>query len=321
MSTQTPAKDTSRRELEADFLFNQHLFRTLAYTGAGFGFGLLTSLLFKHKAGMTVFFAGTGAGYGASGFVNDLSHFIRFKNMSQSQGQDKIANKARDLKDGARDMARDLKEGAKDKTRDLRQGAKDLKEGAKDKVRDLKEGARDMTSNLREGAKDLKEGAKDKAKDLKENAKDAAANLQQKASTIQHRSDTQDQHKQMNRDHQRQESHQKQDNKSGTTSAQKDDKDRLDRKNGQTFQNFETTSGKHKEGANFAVKTDYQENRNRTTDQDAINKRRQVQGLEQDRMFDTIGAGNTHRLEEQSDTKQGAQNYSNKAPTNLKKPS
>jgi len=68
---QQPKPSISTRELEADKRLNQHLFRIGAYTAVGFGAGLLTSLLFKRKAGITLLGAGAGAGYGASGLIND----------------------------------------------------------------------------------------------------------------------------------------------------------------------------------------------------------------------------------------------------------
>jgi len=89
MSSQLKEKQqqTDRcREFEADQLFNQHLFRTLAYAGAGFGAGMVASLFFKQKKMLTLLGTGAGAVYGGQGFMSDLNQYQRFKDMS-NQGQ------------------------------------------------------------------------------------------------------------------------------------------------------------------------------------------------------------------------------------------
>jgi len=132
MSSQLKEKDTSvkredlslKREEKADFLFNQHIVRTVAYTGAGFGFGLLASLLFKHKAGMTLFFAGAGAGYGGANFINDLKIFRNNRNwlnqaQSQKQGNEELtkqlANKVSQTAKGVEETGKNLAREASQK--------------------------------------------------------------------------------------------------------------------------------------------------------------------------------------------------------------
>ncbi len=127
MSAQLKEKEQPlnlRREEKADYLFNQHIVRTVAYTGAGFGFGLLASLLFKHKAGMTLFFAGTGAGYGGANFVNDLKVFRRNKNWTtpSQNAPNKLERKVDEVKEGAKEGAEDLSKRAANKVNEVARG-------------------------------------------------------------------------------------------------------------------------------------------------------------------------------------------------------
>jgi hypothetical protein len=78
---------TQNRDLDADFRLNQHVFKTVAYTGAGLGLGLVASLFFKHKALMMTFGGGAGFGYGLSGMASDLSSYKRIGSYAREQGQ------------------------------------------------------------------------------------------------------------------------------------------------------------------------------------------------------------------------------------------
>jgi len=77
----------NKRDLEADDVFNQQLFRTLAYAGAGFGAGLVASVFFKHRKALTLLGAGSGAAYGATNFMNELNQFNKFKDMANQSKQ------------------------------------------------------------------------------------------------------------------------------------------------------------------------------------------------------------------------------------------
>jgi len=96
MSSQLKEKQQqtdNKHEFEADQLFNQHLFKTLAYAGAGFGAGLVASLFVKNRKLMTLAGAGAGAAYGGQGFMNDLSHFRQFKDVKNQGQQSNILKK------------------------------------------------------------------------------------------------------------------------------------------------------------------------------------------------------------------------------------
>jgi len=77
----------NKREFDADHLFNQHLFRTLAYAGAGFGAGMVASLFIKQRKLMTLVGTGVGAAYGGQNFMNDLNHFRKFKDYNSQDKQ------------------------------------------------------------------------------------------------------------------------------------------------------------------------------------------------------------------------------------------
>jgi len=154
-----------RREEKADFLFNQHIVRTVAYTAAGFGVGMLASLLFKHKAGMTLFFAGTGAGYGGANFINDLSVFRRNRNwlgpnqtQTQGQSQDQRRFERRDdtLGQGAQKIKENVKEGAEDVSRFM-----------SNKVNQAARGVDEVGRDLADKAKKFSRGGDDDSSDKK----------------------------------------------------------------------------------------------------------------------------------------------------------
>jgi len=86
LKEKTQQKD-NKRDLDADSVFNQQLFRTLAYTGAGFGAGLVASVFLKNRKALTLLGAGSGAAYGASNFMNELNQFGRFKDMANQSQQ------------------------------------------------------------------------------------------------------------------------------------------------------------------------------------------------------------------------------------------
>jgi len=199
---QTKSKDqVPTRDLQADFHFNQHIFRTIAYTAAGFGFGMVSSLLFKHKAGMTIFFAGAGAGYGSAGFVNELHTFKNKRNpteINRRQGGPsqlertadslkgdlqqaknkvergvenaggKIADQVSQTARGAEEWARNASEKAQQhfQGKDYRRGGDD------DKDDDNKSKKRDQTDQRREQRDQRREGDTQKRdqKDLKKEA-------------------------------------------------------------------------------------------------------------------------------------------------------
>jgi len=177
---------TSKRELEADFLFNQHIVRTVGYTAAGFGFGLATSLLFKHKAGMTVFFSGAGAGYGASNFFNDLNHFRQYKSLGQSQGQyqrqsqgfEQLERKGAQLGQGLENAKNQAKGAAEQVQNKLSQGAQNLKEQGRDVAGQAKNAGEQAYNKASEGL----QNAKEQAKNVAGQAKGAAEHAQNKAS-------------------------------------------------------------------------------------------------------------------------------------------
>jgi len=81
-----PQKD-NKRDLDADSVFNQQLFSTLAYAGAGFGAGLVASVFLKNRKALTLLGAGTGAAYGASNFMNELNSFNKFKDYANQTQQ------------------------------------------------------------------------------------------------------------------------------------------------------------------------------------------------------------------------------------------
>jgi len=90
MSSQLKEKQQqtdNKREFEADQLFNQHLFRTLAYAGAGFGAGMVASIFLKQKKMLTLLGTSAGAVYGGQSFMNDLKHFRSFQDYNNQDQQ------------------------------------------------------------------------------------------------------------------------------------------------------------------------------------------------------------------------------------------
>jgi len=65
----------SREELESDFLFDQHIFRTISYSLTGFVAGIGASIFFKYKRPIIFFSGGIGAGQGVFEFQRDLEHY------------------------------------------------------------------------------------------------------------------------------------------------------------------------------------------------------------------------------------------------------
>jgi len=213
MSTQLKEKQQTKskeqipaRDLQADFHFNQHIFRTIAYTAAGFGLGMVSSLLFKHKAGMTIFFAGAGAGYGSAGFVNELQNFRNKRNpteITRRQGgpsqferttdslkgdlqqaknkvergvenvEGKIADQVSQTARGAEEWARNASEKAQQhfQGKDYRRGGDDDKDDDKSKKRDQTDQRREQRDQRRD-TDTQKKDLKDQKKEVESQKKD-----------------------------------------------------------------------------------------------------------------------------------------------------
>jgi len=220
---QTKSKEQiPTRDLQADFHFNQHLFRTVAYTAAGFGLGMASSLLFKHKAGMTIFFAGAGAGYGSADFVNDLKRFrnqrgptqIKREGGASSQISEKLDRTADNLKGdlqkaknkvergvedvssqvagkinqtakGAEEWARNASEKATQhfQSKDYRRGGDDDKD-KDDNKSGKKETSRKDESSLKKGFNDVKDQVKQSAESLKKDFKKDDSSLKKDAKDL-----------------------------------------------------------------------------------------------------------------------------------------
>lgn len=90
MSDQAVSEYTgpSYADLEADLLFDQHVFKTISYSVAGLGVGLLSSPFFRFKRFPIFFIAGMGAGWGMFNFRKDLilyQDYVRATVFSQSR--------------------------------------------------------------------------------------------------------------------------------------------------------------------------------------------------------------------------------------------
>ena len=62
----------TRDDLEADLLFDQHVFKTISYSLAGLTIGLVSAPFFRFKRFPVFFIAGMGAGLGMYNFRKDL---------------------------------------------------------------------------------------------------------------------------------------------------------------------------------------------------------------------------------------------------------
>jgi hypothetical protein len=157
MSTQLKEKQQAKskdqvptRELQADFHFNQHIFRTVAYTAAGFGFGLASSLLFKHKAGMTIFFAGAGAGYGSADFVNELHRFRNQRSPTQiNKREGGASSQIREKLDRTTDNLKGDLQQAKNK---VERGVEDVSSKVAGQINQTAKGAEEWARNASEKA-------------------------------------------------------------------------------------------------------------------------------------------------------------------------
>jgi len=251
MSSQLKGKEQPvKREEKADFLFNQHIVRTIAYTGAGFGIGMLASLLFKHKAGMTLFFAGTGAGYGGANFINDLRVFRRNKNwLAQSQGQTQDQRRF--------DRKEDIRGGNPSQLKEnVQQGAEDVSRFMANKVNQTAKGVDEFGRNLSDKAKEFRRGGSDGSSD-----QNKQGSRQREAKVFS-------------------------EDKS-TYGPGKSSKDKNETRNvgEQTFQSFQSNPNRTGVPLHEGVhkgKVDYQLNRLGQQERDRDNQKRQVLGLEQE---------------------------------------
>jgi len=224
MSTQLKDKQQTKskeqvptRDLQADFHFNQHLFRTVAYTAAGFGLGMVSSLLFKHKAGMTIFFAGAGAGYGGADFVNDLHKFrnqrgptqIKREGGASSQINEKLNRTADNLKGDLQQAKNKVERGVEDvsgqvagKINQTARGAEEWarnasekatqhfqskdyrRSGDDDKDKDDKKSGKKDESSLKKGFNDVKDQVKQSAESLKKDFKKDDSSLKKDAKDL-----------------------------------------------------------------------------------------------------------------------------------------
>ena len=173
-----------KRELEADFLFNKHIVRTFSYAAAGFGFGLATSLLFKNKAGMTVFFSGVGAGYGATNLFDDLNHFRKYKSLGQNQlqgqGLEQLERRGAQLGQGLENAKNQAKGTADQAQNKLREGAQNLKEQGNDVARQAKNAGEQAYSKASQGVQNAKEQAKSTAEHLQNKANESLQNAKRR---------------------------------------------------------------------------------------------------------------------------------------------
>ena len=278
MSTQLKEKQPTKsqekvptRDLQADFHFNQHIFRTIAYTAAGFGLGMASSLLFKHKAGMTIFFAGAGAGYGASGFANELQTFKNKRNPTEitrrqggpsqfertadnlkgdlQQAKNKVergvenvggkmADQVSQTARGAEEWARNASEKAQQhfQGKDYRRGGDDDKDDDKSKKRDQTDQRREQRDQRREGdaqKKDLKDQKKE-SESQKKQQPEPKKDLKKEAESL--KKDLKDQKKESD-SHKKDQKDQKKDADSQKKDQKKDTdsqkKDQKDQKKGE----------------------------------------------------------------------------------------
>lgn len=76
----------SREDLEADLLFDQHVFKTVSYSLAGLTAGLVSAPFFRFKRFPVFFIAGMGAGLGMFNFRKDLclyEDYVRVATLSK----------------------------------------------------------------------------------------------------------------------------------------------------------------------------------------------------------------------------------------------
>jgi len=195
MSTQLKEKQPTKeqvpsRDLQADFHFNQHIFRTLAYTAAGFGVGMLSSLFFKHKAGMTLFFAGTGAGYGGANFFNELHSFRNKRNDTQINRREGGQSQIRDQLERTADQLKGDLQQAKNK---VERGVEDVSGKVAGQVSQTARGAEEWARNASEKAqqhfqqKDYRRGGDDDDKDETKSSKREQPQIQKRDQTEQKR--------------------------------------------------------------------------------------------------------------------------------------
>jgi hypothetical protein len=318
----------STRELEADRIFNQALFRTMGFAAAGFGAGLAASLFFKHRVAMSFLGAGAGATYGAMGFYNDYARFQKYKSMGQGQSQE---GKSRSQFNESQSNFKDL--SAFMKTQHTQGQQK------QDQQRDDSSSQQKRDSNINQRSNMQAQRTQEPQK--RDQQRDDSSSQQKRDSNINQRSNMQAQRtqepqkrEQPKRDQQKDDnsSQQKRDSNINQRSdmqakrtqepqkreqGDKGTQNKVDVKDGQTFQNFESNPNKpgKPEGPGFSPKKDYQLNRNQAKDQDVQTKRSFNQNLEQDKLKESMKTGNNMRLEERSDTQAGAHGYKPGAPT------
>lgn len=77
MSTQDLANITPlpKEQLEADLLFDQHVFKTISYSATGLVIGCVASIFFKYKRPAIFFSGGLGAGLSLFDFQKDLERY------------------------------------------------------------------------------------------------------------------------------------------------------------------------------------------------------------------------------------------------------